>query len=393
MQRTSDSFGGTASLTARRSAASNLPSFELPPPPLAALHNKYQPYSNTYNNNNSSSNIQSNAQSGSVSSIGNLLTPPNSNPSDSLSPTTQHPGSTSQTPLSSFSGSNCWPQQASSQYGYSNSSTQQWMPPPRGLFSPNSLNSLNSIVRSGTTSSSEPSNSSHYEMNQLPPFHSSMSMSSGSLPTMSSSQQMMNTQNTYTGPSSRPPPTPNYFPQTTSNSTSHQSNFSFPAPSQSQTNPPTLGLTQQQVTPANSSECIPTLQQMNSGAQQQYQQRPYGSYPLPLPPMSNSMMPSMPMVGGMNSGMNNNMQNNVMPNYGGLHSIYGNQHQASNTLTDRPFKCDQCIQSFNRNHDLKRHKRIHLAVKPFPCGHCDKSFSRKDALKVSLSTTIPQESS
>ncbi|KAK3331001.1 hypothetical protein B0H66DRAFT_84816 [Apodospora peruviana] len=48
---------------------------------------------------------------------------------------------------------------------------------------------------------------------------------------------------------------------------------------------------------------------------------------------------------------------------------------------DRPFKCDQCPQSFNRNHDLKRHKRIHLAVKPFPCNHCDKSFSRKDALK------------
>jgi uncharacterized Zn-finger protein len=48
---------------------------------------------------------------------------------------------------------------------------------------------------------------------------------------------------------------------------------------------------------------------------------------------------------------------------------------------DRPFKCDQCPQSFNRNHDLKRHKRIHLAVKPFPCPSCDKSFSRKDALK------------
>ncbi|CAG8494778.1 4674_t:CDS:2 [Ambispora gerdemannii] len=36
-------------------------------------------------------------------------------------------------------------------------------------------------------------------------------------------------------------------------------------------------------------------------------------------------------------------------------------------LYDRPFKCDQCPQSFNRNHDLKRHKRIHLAVKPYPC--------------------------
>ena len=49
--------------------------------------------------------------------------------------------------------------------------------------------------------------------------------------------------------------------------------------------------------------------------------------------------------------------------------------------TSRPFRCDQCPQSFNRNHDLKRHKRIHLAVKPFPCPNCPKTFSRKDALK------------
>jgi uncharacterized Zn-finger protein len=49
---------------------------------------------------------------------------------------------------------------------------------------------------------------------------------------------------------------------------------------------------------------------------------------------------------------------------------------------DRPFKCDQCSQSFHRNHDLKRHKRVHLVVKPFPCNYCAKSFSRKDALKV-----------
>lgn len=61
------------------------------------------------------------------------------------------------------------------------------------------------------------------------------------------------------------------------------------------------------------------------------------------------------------------------PGIMGLHSGMPQQ--------ERPFKCDQCPQSFNRNHDLKRHKRIHLAVKPFPCDNCEKSFSRKDALK------------
>ncbi|KAK4212717.1 hypothetical protein QBC37DRAFT_248936, partial [Rhypophila decipiens] len=71
-----------------------------------------------------------------------------------------------------------------------------------------------------------------------------------------------------------------------------------------------------------------------------------------------------------------------------LHSVqqqghgYGlNSHYPYSPAQDRPFKCDECPQSFNRNHDLKRHSRIHLAVKPFPCSHCDKSFSRKDALK------------
>jgi hypothetical protein len=57
-------------------------------------------------------------------------------------------------------------------------------------------------------------------------------------------------------------------------------------------------------------------------------------------------------------------------------------HSNEGQQNDRLFKCDQCPQSFDRNHDLKRHKRIHLAVKPFPCKHCEKSFSRKDALKV-----------
>lgn len=50
----------------------------------------------------------------------------------------------------------------------------------------------------------------------------------------------------------------------------------------------------------------------------------------------------------------------------------------------RPFKCNVCSQRFSRNHDLKRHERIHVAAKPFQCDRCHKHFSRKDALKVWL---------
>lgn len=65
------------------------------------------------------------------------------------------------------------------------------------------------------------------------------------------------------------------------------------------------------------------------------------------------------------------------------HAMMSHHHQQQQQA-ERPYKCDQCPQSFNRNHDLKRHKRIHLAVKPFPCSNCEKSFSRKDALKVRI---------
>ena len=73
--------------------------------------------------------------------------------------------------------------------------------------------------------------------------------------------------------------------------------------------------------------------------------------------------------------------------FGGSHSFAQSPYAISRSIRppqsggERPFKCDQCPQSFQRSHDLKRHKRIHLAVKPFPCPSCDKSFSRKDALK------------
>jgi hypothetical protein len=48
----------------------------------------------------------------------------------------------------------------------------------------------------------------------------------------------------------------------------------------------------------------------------------------------------------------------------------------------RNFRCQYagCPARFQRNHDLKRHQRGHLATRPFACS-CGKSFSRKDALK------------
>lgn len=111
------------------------------------------------------------------------------------------------------------------------------------------------------------------------------------------------------------------------------------------------------------------------------QSRPTDSgYNLPAvtgPIMSNfhNSENQMALVGGMS------MQRQI----GG--TMYGHHPGQIHQRNDRPFKCDQCPQSFNRNHDLKRHKRIHLAVKPFPCGLCEKSFSRKDALKVRSNST------
>ena len=110
-----------------------------------------------------------------------------------------------------------------------------------------------------------------------------------------------------------------------------------------------------------------------------YYQRAYPFYPLPDitgPIMSNVHSPG----NQMQTAREMNMPDYRQQNMGQLlHLDHPGQQQQQN---GRPFKCDQCPQSFNRRLDLSRHKRIHMAVKPFPCGHCEKSFSRKNALEV-----------
>lgn len=46
----------------------------------------------------------------------------------------------------------------------------------------------------------------------------------------------------------------------------------------------------------------------------------------------------------------------------------------------RPFRCNACPASFARNHDLKRHIKLH-DKKAWRCGGCLKVFSRRDAIK------------
>ncbi|KAH6646972.1 hypothetical protein BKA67DRAFT_663336 [Truncatella angustata] len=170
----------------------------------------------------------------------------------------------------------------------------------------------------------------------------------------------------------RAPPTPGYYAPPAS--TPQQS--SFPAFSTSTLPSPTH---QSPSTTGPLSRGIPSMSGQPSPMQApHYGNRPYG-YQLP-PAMGGAVLSNMTnpggqmtLVGGMNP------MSHGYPAHMGGHHMYS--HGQTQPQQDRPFKCDVCTQCFNRNHDLKRHKRIHLAVKPFPCTFCDKSFSRKDALK------------
>lgn len=388
MQPGLDPFSAPSSFTARRSAASNLPNFELPPPPLGSLHGKYQPFSAT-------NNTSSQPQSGSVASVGNLLTPPNT-VNGEVTPAGAASNSTAQqTATSNYtsSSSSYWgpASQQPAQYSYQSGSNGQWIP-PRGLFSPSSAHPL---ARPGSSNSpiaadgnSQQQGHSYENNNQLPPFSSSSAplspppatSSSGPHASMYNNLSHSSSQNSHTSPIGaqdafgiRPPPTPTYFNQSSSSS----GNFSYPMPSPANATPGH----HQRLSGTSPGE-MPSLQQTTSHSPHSFS-RPYSSYSLPTLPGPGPILSN---LHGPSGSMAMGAQNGIMGSFGGSNSqhIYGINGQSvqAQTPNDRPFKCDQCVQSFNRNHDLKRHKRIHLAVKPYPCNHCDKSFSRKDALKV-----------
>ncbi|OAX41068.1 hypothetical protein K503DRAFT_767999 [Rhizopogon vinicolor AM-OR11-026] len=88
----------------------------------------------------------------------------------------------------------------------------------------------------------------------------------------------------------------------------------------------------------------------------------------PYPPAVSSRSPPLP-----------NATYSTQPYINDAHMVPAVQYPASPT---RPFSCDMCALSFNRQHDLKRHRDTHSGEKPFLCnGGCGKTFTRKDALK------------
>ncbi|KID72641.1 Zinc finger, C2H2-type/integrase, DNA-binding protein, partial [Metarhizium brunneum ARSEF 3297] len=154
---------------------------------------------------------------------------------------------------------------------------------------------------------------------------------------------------------SRPPSNPSYYPASSATQQASFSSYAGPQqPSPTGTSPGSRGLGHSAMAPPY---------------------RPYGSYQ-PLTTMNGPVMSNIHQPGSQLSMI---PAMGVPPGYN--HQMMYGHHPQPQPQSERPFKCDQCTQSFSRNHDLKRHKRIHLAVKPFPCSFCSKSFSRKDALK------------
>ena len=416
-----ESTGASSSLTSRRPAANNLPSFELPAPFGQQYGQKYTPLPAINGTQSTQASV----------SVGNLLTPPSTVPGDNLSPISSalngiNPSSQGIPPYQSYA----WPPLPTglTPMGMGSGNTPQpWAnslnPGRGGMFSPLITNTLTTSLGRGNSNSPSatdglppPPYEMKFDMSQLPPLPTSMSMSAAtSLPAIAAQQQVLaymnQTQTQTQTPVSattqaspihsaetymqRPNSTPTYYsqpqPSSAHQSTFPQFNSNSPPIQQSPMSAPPQG---SRISPPNAHPATfsPTAAQPNPFGSRST----YGTYSLPAPMsapphmsgpvMSNIHNPNNPM--GLVSVPSHGLPGAMMPGYHSGHAAHLHQQMYGNPQptphNERPFKCDQCPQSFNRNHDLKRHKRIHLAVKPFPCGYCEKSFSRKDALKVSF---------
>ena len=384
-----DALNPATSLTARRQAASSLPAFELPPPPTS-LH---------YVGHNShripplSMSIPQPAQ---TASVPHILTPPsNSNSASDVSSTSSGiAGTTPNTqsvPVLPYTPSAFWP--TGTPTGFNTGFTPQpWQSSNllgrNSMFSPplgNAKGSLNSPATNELHGLPPPP----VDIGSLPPYlHQMHSAATSGMPTaVSQSYQMpamlmhssSRSQSQLQGPSPVDHhPKSMYHEPSSATSQTHPS-YSYSGPSPTAPTPVSMD-SGSRISPHTLNGAIPPIQHHQS-----FIRPPYPSYSLPAMPgpvMANVNSPNgnMSLIGSVSSAM--------LPFHSGAianpHGVYGttrSPHGQQQVPNDRPFRCDQCPQSFNRNHDLKRHKRIHLAVKPFPCGHCEKTFSRKDALK------------
>ncbi|KAJ5734945.1 uncharacterized protein N7483_000070 [Penicillium malachiteum] len=368
-------------LVHRRPAAPTLPSFELPPPQFGLHGSSVTPNKYSTHAHPPSSQPPANV------SVGNLLTPPATNQSgeSALShhhhhqtlashgttdlPPTYWSGTSAYAPGSGSAGTPTWVSSVNSAY--------QARP---ALFSPGAVG--RSAVTSPPTTDGLPQ---PFEAPSLASFQQGLPAPASLPPNVSHPATMA----LYhpSGHATSPAPLPSNDPY----APKHPSLYGAPpphlaSPHQGSYSPiygaHTMGAAGLGINPST------RMSAQSPGGQPPlgFARQPWPSYSLPAmngPVMTNIHNPNAPMamMGGMQAG--------ILPGFNSGHvastqHLYGGHippHGISAPAPDRPFKCDQCPQSFNRNHDLKRHKRIHLAVKPFPCAHCDKSFSRKDALK------------
>ena len=366
-------------LNSRRPAAPTLPSFELPPPQFG-LSGTVAPKYPSQPNHPPVSHPPANV------SVGNLLTPPATNQSGEHGPTPQA--------LAPSSGSSdlppaYWP--GASPYGAgagTGATPNQWASgvhsayPARSPFSPSAVIGRSVSVTSPPTTDGL---SHHYEAPTLASFPHALPAPS-SIPPNASLPATMALYSS--GHAASPAPLPSNDPYAPKHhlygasphlASPHQTNFSPIYGGPPSIGGPGLGIHPSARMPAHSQSGQPPLG---------FSRQPWPSYSLPAmngPVMTNVHSPNSPMsMMGMQPGLLPGFNSGHVANTQHLYGGHPPPHGIPAPAPDRPFKCDQCPQSFNRNHDLKRHKRIHLAVKPFPCAHCDKSFSRKDALKVCL---------